>query len=172
MARRRTIEVELSVERALDLIVDRFTGAPRKGSRRDPSDWAKFAWTIERDAAQLCIYPSQSTMVLFEPVPDPPTVGLIETTMLRVDARALEGGGARIEAGLGVNRKRVAGLAATIVGDLFAHFGVLTLSNTIMLNLTHRRARRRARDRLLGMAIEPLVPHERDRGSRGPFRRE
>lgn len=159
--------MNLDADEALALIAGSFARAKTAPTRIDDG-----GWTIERSDQQLLVYPKKAHDGLFEPLPDDwlSTWSLPETLSLRVTATALPGAGTRVSARL--TRHRIGALIGAVALDVLGGIGGIPLTNTVvhsknMVALRHNR--RAAKRRLLRLALEPLLPHQRA-GERGPFR--
>jgi hypothetical protein len=155
---RKAIEVELSPEDALERVAESF-----EGDR---------GWVIEREAGGLLIYPEDPTAFQLDPVPDSELYRRLpypETLAVRVGVEALEGSGARVEACL--ERRRVGALVREAAWQLMHPISYPTGGPVLhVIALARWRANRRGgKRRMLRLAIEPLLVHER-RPERGPFR--
>lgn len=157
MALRKTIDIGLSPAEALAIVKKSFV--------------ADRGWTIERGKDQLLAYPSSSRNHLYEPKPDSYIpYSLPETLVVQIEAAPLPGGGARITAEVGHHRlpEYLGNLAADI---LLAPFGTLAYVSITygIVRLQLRKNRRNAKNRMIRLAIEPLLPHQTGRDG-GPFR--
>jgi hypothetical protein len=164
--KRASIDVSLGVEETLSAIVASFERSKTSTTRIDDG-----GWTIERSDGQLLIYPKKPHDHLLEPLPeDYVDTTFPETLALRIDALARPEGGTRVRAR--VIRRRVGALLGTIALDAIAVIGGLPLAHTIIYGtdmVSLRSNRRAAKLRLLRLALEPLIPHQRA-AERGPFR--
>lgn len=159
VSKRKTIEVELSPEDALERVAASFA--------------ADRGWTIEREAGALLIYPRDPTALALDPKPDSELYRRLpypETLAVRVRVDSLEGGGARVEASL--ERRRVGALVREAAWQLLHPISYPSGGPVVhAVALARWRSNRRGgKRRMLRLAIEPLVAHER-RPERSPFRR-
>jgi hypothetical protein len=153
---RGSIDVSLETDEALGLVEASFE--------------ADGGWTVRRRADGLLIFPTDPKVGLLDPKPEVASLPLPETLAVRVVARSLEEGGARVSAK--ITRFRVGDFVVATALDL-----VLMLVGGSLGAVVHgvelvelRRNRRGAKRRMVRLAIEPLVPHQRGH-ERGPFRR-
>lgn len=157
---RKTVDVELSADEAIALVEASFD--------------ADRGWRVERDQLRVRAYPADAGDYLLEPPPKlQPRRYLPETLAVQVDAAPLPDGGARVRARITRYRHRVVGLIGVVLLDvLAAPFGSFAFESIAhgMAMVSLRRNRRGAKRRMLRLAIEPLVPYQRE-WDRGPFRR-
>lgn len=156
---RKTIEVELSPEDALDRVAESFA--------------ADRGWIIEQEPGRLLIYPEDPAACQLDPVPDSELYRRLpypETLAVRVSAEGLETKGARVEARL--ERRRVGALVREVGWQLLHPISYPTGGPILhALALARWRSNRRGgKLRMLRLAIEPLLPHERP-PEQSPFRR-
>jgi hypothetical protein len=163
-ATRARIDVNLDPGEALALIVASFERA-----KTSPTRWLDRGWTIDRQADdRIVVTTKHPGDYLLEPLPEQFVAHFPETLGLQVIVQAMPEGGSRVR--VRVIRCRVGAMVGTIFGDIFSigpPFARTVLHGGELMSL--RRNRRAAIQRLLGLAIEPLVEHERP-GSGGPFR--
>ncbi len=161
--RRASIDTTLEVRDALALIESTFKLAKTATTRYDDR-----GWTIERSGDRLLIGTTHPKDVLLEPLPDDYVAFFPETLALEVMVRALPEGGSRVKARL--VRRRIGATIGTVLLDVFGFsFGGNTMLHGGELSTALRENRRAAKLRLLRLAIEPLLPHEKpDKSS--PFR--
>jgi hypothetical protein len=154
MGPRGSIEVDLEPLDALHLVEATFAAAG--------------GWAIhQHDDTELRIRPANPGNYLFDPNPGPHAIILPETLGLRVQVHPLGSGGARVSAS--IVRHSISKVIAAILFDLLAFFGFGTLLHGAQM-IELRRHREGGKRRLVGLAIEPLLPHQRVCDP-GPFRR-
>jgi hypothetical protein len=158
VAKRQRIEVELSPEDALEQI-EASVGRDR-------------GWTMEREDGRLLIYPSDPTRLVLDPQPDSELYERLpypETLAVCVRAEALEAGGAQVEAEL--VRRQVGALVREAAWQMLHPISYPSGGPVLhVIALARwRESRRGGRRKLLRLAIEPLLAHER-RPEQGPFR--
>jgi hypothetical protein len=166
-ATRARIDVDLTPDEALALIEASFQRA-----KTSPTRWLDHGWTIDRRADdRIVITTKHPGDYLLEPLPEDFVSHFPETLGLQVIVKALAEGGSRVRVRL--IRCRVRATAGAVVGDVLGIFAFgLPLVHTVMHcaeMISLRENRRAATRRLLGLAIAPLVEHERHRAG-GPFR--
>lgn len=166
-AKRARIDVNLSVDEALALIEQRFATA-----KTSPTRILDGGWTIDRSGDRLLIYPTKPKDYLLEPLPADYIALFPETLAVQIDAMPRAEGGTRVSVQL--VRRQIGATIGVLAVDLVGGFGWgLPLAHTVIHGadmLQHRQRRRAAKRRLLRLALEPLIPHERAPGH-GPFRR-
>ncbi|KIG17605.1 hypothetical protein DB30_03086 [Enhygromyxa salina] len=154
MGPQASIDVELEPDAAIELVAASFA--------------AGRGWAIEREGLlALSIRRKRAFDYYFELEPGPDTPLLTPTVGLEVEARPLERGGAHVRAW--TTHHDWLSQAAFLVADLSFFFGFHTFVAGVTA-LEQRRSRRRGKRRLVALAIEPLVPHQRA-ADPGPFRR-
>lgn len=165
MVRRKTIEVDLGCEEALALVEASFEKA-----RTSPTRTWDGGWMVERKGGRLLAYPRNSRDYLLDPLPDTHAVGFFpETLAVEIVVVALPEAGTRVTAR--IVRHRVLALMGILGLDLLVSFP-LPFVQSVMHGIelaTLRRNRRAAKVRMLGLALEPLLPYQRQQ-DRGPFR--
>ncbi len=160
MSTRKTIDVDLAPSDALALVEASFV--------------ADRIWTIKRDERRLLAYPTDPGRPLLDPLPDSYSISsaITETLAVLIEATTLEGGGARVSVRITRIPKRVLGLIGTVALDLvtiFYSFAFASVSHAAFM-FKHRKNRENAKLRMIRLAVEPLLRHERG-ADHGPFRR-
>ncbi|PRP99351.1 hypothetical protein [Enhygromyxa salina] len=153
MAPRGSIHVDLDPDAAIELVATSFANAR--------------GWAIERRGRALSIHRKHSFDYYFGSEPGPSANILQGGVGLEIEARPLRDGGAHVRAG--ITRHNWPSVFGFVVADLVSTLGFGTLW-AAMAALEQRRAHRGGMQRLIGLAIEPLMPHQRTVDP-GPFRR-
>lgn len=165
MVRRKSIEVDLDCEQALTRVAASFERA-----KTSPSRTWDHGWIVERDAGRLLIYPRHPGDHLLDPLPDTYFPGPFpETLAIEIEAVARAGGGTRVTAK--VVHRRVLAFVGAVAVDIVASLLVPFVQPIVhgIERAALRANRRGAKVRMVRLALEPLLPYERQ-PDRGPFR--